>query len=241
MRRIRSALLRRELLKIDGQAIEVSVRLNPRARRVIVKVHPNTGEVSVTAPSRRGLDHALEFARREKDWIARQLARVPAPVALAPGSVVPFRGHAHRIRQAASGPAPAWCNETSREICVRGQPEHGERRLLDFLKAEARKAFEVRALEFAARLGVKPARIAVRDTTSRWGSCSSQRSLSFSWRLIMAPDFVLEYVVAHEVAHLREMNHGPRFWAHVRTLIGDPAAPQRWLLANGRDLQRYGA
>ncbi len=241
MRRIKSAPLRRELLKIDGQAIEVSVRLNPRARRVIVKVHPNTGEVSVTAPSRRGLDHALEFARREKDWIARQLARVPAPVALAPGSAIPFRGHVHRVRHVLAGPMPAWLSETAREICVRGQPEHAARRLLDFLKGEARKAFEARSLEFASRLGVRPARIAVRDTTSRWGSCSSQRSLSFSWRLIMAPDFVLDYVVAHEVAHLREMNHGPRFWAHVRALLGDPIPAQHWLLANGRDLQRYGA
>ncbi len=241
MRRIKSALLRRELLKIDGRAIEVSLKLNPRARRVIVKVHPTTGEVSVTMPSRRGLDHALEFARREKDWIVGQLARVPAPVPLAPGSAIPFRGHVHRVRHVLAGAAPAWRSEAAREICVRGLPEHATRRLLDFLKGEARKAFETRALEFSARLGVKPARIAVRDTASRWGSCSSQRSLSFSWRLIMAPDFVLDYVVAHEVAHLREMNHGPRFWAHVRTLVGDPAAPQRWLLANGRDLQRYGA
>jgi predicted metal-dependent hydrolase len=237
----KAALLQRELLKIDGRAVEVSLRLNPRARRVIVKVHPNTGEVTVTAPSRRGLEHALDFARRQKDWIARQIARVPAPVALVPGAAIPFRGLAHAIRSCGAGPAPVWREESERAVFVRGHAEHAPRRLLDFLKAEARKRFEERALQFAARLDVKPARIAVRDTASRWGSCSSARSLSFSWRLILAPDFVLDYVVAHEVAHLREMNHGPRFWAHVRTLIGDPAAPQRWLRANGRDLQRYGA
>jgi predicted metal-dependent hydrolase len=241
MRRMTTALLRRELLKIDGRAIEVSLKLNPRARRVIVKVHPNTGEVTVTAPTRTGLTHALDFARTEKDWIVRQLASVPPPVALAPGSAIPFRGHTHRIRQSLAGALPVWRDEKERAIFVRGRAEHSGRRLLDFLKAEARKAFEVRALEFAARLGVKPARIAVRDTASRWGSCSSARSLSFSWRLILAPDWVLDYVVAHEVAHLREMNHGPRFWAHVKSLVGDAAAPQRWLRANGRDLQRYGA
>ena len=237
----KAALLRRELLKIDGRAVEVSLRLNPRARRVIVKVHPNTGEVTVTAPTRTGIAHALDFARAEKDWIARQLACVPPPVALAPGSAIPFRGISHRIRHSQTGTLPAWRDEDAGEICVRGRAEHAGRRLLDFLKAEARKTFEARALEFAARLGVKPARIAVRDTASRWGSCSAARSLSFSWRLILAPDFVLDYVVAHEVAHLREMNHGPRFWAHVKSLVGDPAAPQRWLRANGRDLQRYGA
>ena len=89
------------------------------------------------------------------------------------------------------------------------------------------------------KLGVKPARITVRDTASRWGSCSAARSLSFSWRLILAPDFVLDYVVAHEVAHLREMNHGPRFWAHVRSLVPDIETPQDWLKVHGRGLQRY--
>ncbi|HEX3753479.1 MAG TPA: SprT family zinc-dependent metalloprotease [Rhizomicrobium sp.] len=241
MRRVKAAPLQRELLKIDGRAVEVSLKLNPRARRVIVKVHPTTGEVTVTAPSRRGLDHALDFARAEKDWIARQLARVPEPVALAPGSAIPFRGIGHRIRHSLEGSAPVWCDEQARIIFVRGRTEHAARRISDFLKAEARKLFEQRALAFAARLSVKPARIAVRDTASRWGSCSSARSLSFSWRLILAPDFVLDYVVAHEIAHLREMNHSPRFWAHVKSLVGDSSAPQRWLRVSGRDLQRYGA
>ena len=94
--------------------------------------------------------------------------------------------------------------------------------MIDFLKREARKEFEARTLEYAARLGVRHKRITVRDTASRWGSCSAQRSLSYSWRLILAPPFVLDYVVAHEVAHMREMNHGPRFWKLVRDLVGDP-------------------
>src|SRR5204863_4110369 len=100
------------------------------------------------------------------------------------------------------------------------------------------KTFEMRVLHHAGKLGVKPSRITVRDTASRWGSCSSARSLSFSWRLILAPDFVLDYVVAHEVAHLKEMNHSPRFWAHVKSLVGDMDAPQDWLKVNGRELQR---
>jgi len=126
-------------------------------------------------------------------------------------------------------------------IFVRGDATHAPRRVLDFLKREARKALEARVLHHAARLGVKPSRITVRDTASRWGSCSTARALSFSWRLILAPDFVLDYVVAHEVAHLREMNHGPRFWAHVKGLICDMKAAQNWLKNNGRELQRYGA
>jgi hypothetical protein len=227
------------LLKIDGRMLKVRVRLNPRARRMIVKVNPATGEISVTAPSRRGLPAALDFARGEKDWIVRQLAKAPGPVALTAGAAIPFRGVRHEIRAAAKGPAPVWREEGV--IWVGGHLAHAPRRVLDFLKNEARKAFEIRVLHHASRLGVRPSRITVRDTASRWGSCSSGRSLSFSWRLILAPDFVLDYVVAHEVAHLREMNHSPRFWAHVKSLVPDMDAPQDWLKVNGRELQRYAA
>jgi len=232
-----SSSIRHELLKIDGRMLEVRVRLNPRARRMIVKVNPATGEISVTAPSRRGLAHALDFARGEKDWIAGQIAKAPGPVLMAPGAVIPFGGKPHEIRAAARGPAPVWLE--SGVIWVSGHAAHAPRRVLDFLKTEARKTFEMRVLHHAGKLGVKPSRITVRDTASRWGSCSSARSLSFSWRLILAPDFVLDYVVAHEVAHLKEMNHSPRFWAHVKSLVGDRNAAQDWLRTHGRELQRY--
>ena len=230
--------VRQELLKIDGRLLEVRVRLNPRARRMIVRVNPATGEISVTAPSRRGLSAALDFARGEREWIAGQLAKAPGPVLLAIGAEIPFLGRAHRIEAAARGPAPVWADEGV--IRVRGDVAHAPRRVLDFLKREARKACETRVLAHAAQVGAKPSRITVRDTASRWGSCSTARALSFSWRLILAPSFVLDYVVAHEVAHLREMNHSPRFWAHVRSLVPDLEAAQAWLRTNGRDLQRYG-
>jgi len=232
------ACVRHELLKIDGRLLEVRVMLNPRARRMIVKVNPATGEISVTAPSRRGLAHALDFARGEKDWIAGQLAKAPGPVALVPGAVIPFCGKPHEIRSRhARGPAPVWQEDGI--IWVSGHAAHAPRRVLDFLKSEARKACEALVLKHADKLGVKPSRITVRDTASRWGSCSSARSLSFSWRLILAPDFVLDYVVAHEVAHLKEMNHSPRFWAHVKCLVADKNTAQTWLRVNGRELQRY--
>jgi len=234
----KSPPVRPELLKIDGRLLEVRVRLNPRARRMIVKVNPATGEVSVTAPTRRGVSAALDFARGEREWIAGQLAKAPGPVPLATGAVIPFQGHPHEICAATRGLAPVWAE--GGVIWVRGDAAHAPRRVLDFLKREARKALETRVLEHAGRLGVKPSRITVRDTASRWGSCSTARALSFSWRLILAPAFVLDYVVAHEVAHLREMNHSPRFWAHVRGLVPELETPQAWLRANGRDLQRYG-
>lgn len=232
---------RRELLRIEGRPVSITIRLNRRARRLIVKVHPSTGEVTVVAPSQRALNHALEFARSESTWIARRLAEVPAPVAFGLGARIPLRGEEHVVEAGEAGPAPVWTDEQEgrRIIRVGGRSEHAPRRLLDYLKREARKVLTARAQELSQRIGLSPKRITVRDTESRWGSCSADRALSFSWRLILAPDFVLDYVVAHEVAHMRQMNHGPRFWTLVRELVGDVDTPQAWLSTNGPLLHRY--
>lgn len=238
--------VRRKLLKIDGEPVEVMVRLNPRARRLIVKVDSATGEVSVIAPSRRALDSAFDFARKEKAWIANQLAFVPRPVPLAPGGRVLYRGVEYPIRcadgiSAADRRRPVWIDREGEcpVVRVNGRAEHATRRLTDWLKREARTRLDERTGEFAARIGARPKRITVRDTTSRWGSCSSAKALSFSWRLILAPPHVLDYVVAHEVAHLKELNHGPRFWRLVALLIGDVDRPQTWLHEKGGLLHRY--
>lgn len=228
-------IVRRELLKIDGRAVELNVRLNPRARRLIVKVHPTTGEVMVIAPSKRALDRAVEFARGESDWIAKQLAQVPARVVLAPGAHIPFRGTDHLILKSESGPVSV----EPGIIRIGGHAEHAPRRILDFLKKQAKREVEQKSFDYGAKLGIKPKRITVRDTASRWGSCSSTRSLSFSWRLILAPTFVLDYVVAHEVAHMKEMNHGENFWRIVASLIGNVAPAQAWLRQHGSALHRY--
>jgi hypothetical protein len=231
--------IRRELLKIDGQPVPVTVRINPRARRLIVKVHPSTGEVCVVARSSHALNHALDYARDQSDWIAKRLADVPPRVVLEDGARVPFRGEDYRIVLGGRSGKPVTVDEDARTLRVSGRTEHVARRLLDFFKREARAALEARVIEHAGKLGITPKRITVRDTASRWGSCSSSRSLSFSWRLIMAPDFVLDYVVAHEAAHLREMNHGPRFWRLVELLVGDGKRAQRWLNRHGARLHSY--
>jgi hypothetical protein len=232
---------RRELLRIDGRAVEVTMRLNPRARRLIVKVHPSTGEISVIAPSQRALDRALDFAQGEAPWIAQQLARVPKRVALSPGQRIPFRGREHLIMPGESGRGAVVADADAALIRVSGRAEHAPRRLVDFLKREARREMETLSRDYAGRIDAKVRRVTVRDTASRWGSCSANKSISYCWRLILAPAFVLEYVVAHEVAHLREMNHGPRFWKLVRSLVPDIETPQLWLKKNGTALHRYGA
>jgi len=230
--------VQRELLKIDGHSVEVTMRLNPRARRLIVKVHPSTGEVTVVAPSRRGLDRALDFARGEAPWIARQLARVPKPIPLVAGAYVPFLGREHIIVKMERGTVARDADAAA--IYVGGREEHSQRRVIDFLKREARRVLDERSSDFAARIETKVKRVSVRDTASRWGSCSTSKTISYSWRLILAPRFVLDYVVAHEVAHLREMNHSPRFWRLVRSIIPDIESPQAWLRKNGTALHRFG-
>jgi len=237
----RSQAASRALLRIDGKPVPVAIKLNPRARRLIVKVHPSTGEVSVVAPTRRSIDHAIDFARGETDWIAERLKQVPPAVPLGLGARILYRGEEHVIRRGEGRRTPVWIDheDGNRIIRVTGQSEHAARRLVDFLKREAKRVLEQRAFYYAEQLGTAPKHVTVRDTASRWGSCSTQRSLSFSWRLILAPPFVLDYVVAHEVAHMREMNHGPRFWRLVEELIGNAEKPQVWLREKGSLLHRY--
>ena len=237
-KRAEKRAVREELLAVDGADVAIKVRLNPRARRIVIRVNPLTGDVVVTAPVRAGMGRALAFARGETQWIARQLRHLPKPVALIPGAIVPFLGVAHPIRHSQTrGPAPVWRDQDT--LLVSGRTEHAPRRLIDFFKREARTLLTARALEYAARLGVRPSRVTVRDTKSRWGSCSHSGSLSFSWRLMLAPEFVRDYVVAHEVAHLKEMNHSPRFWAQVKILSPEMARARQWLRDNGRTLLRY--
>jgi len=236
-----SRRVKRELLKIDGRTVEVTLKSDPRAHRFIVKVDPTTGEVSVVSPSVRSFDRALDFARREKEWIAGRLANVPAQVCLAPGETLMLKGVEHLIRAAEASSRPVWVDRDAARPTIRvsGRGEHVERRVVDWLKREARKRIEDRAAEYALTLGVSYRHITIRDTSSRWGSCSSTKNLSFSWRLILAPPRVLDYVVAHEVAHLRELNHEPRFWRLVESLVPDVEKNQQWLADNGALLHRY--
>jgi len=225
--------------------VPVKVRLNPRARRLIVKVHPSTGEVAVVAPSERSVPKALDFARQEGDWIAGRLAPVPEPVYLEPGDTVLFKGSLYVLRLSPDHRGGVWVdNEATRPtIRISGRREHAPRRVEDWLKKQARTHITRRVTALTAELGATARRITVRDASSRWGSCSTSGAISLSWRLIMAPNHVLNYVCAHEVAHLREMNHGTRFWRLVDRLVGadDALAAQAWLRENGTELHRYTA
>jgi len=222
---------------VGGREVPVAIRRNARARRLILRIDPDGCGVTVTVPSVVRLDDAISFVRGRTDWIADRLDSIPAPIALSDGADVPVLGVAHRVRHDPNAHA---VSQRDGEIVVVGRAEHLSRRLRDWFRREARREIAPRVAAKAAQLGRKPGRITIRDTRSRWGSCSVAGNLSFCWRLVMAPEAVLDYVVAHEVAHLAERGHGPAFWRTVEGLTDDVATAKAWLRREGPDLHRYG-
>ncbi len=186
----------------------------------------------------RGDLHRLSFVGQVRyqgvvwvDEIGRQPCSMTGNARCEPGR--PWRQDFSTATALAYDPLP--------RLCVSGSPSHASRRFTDWLKGEARKDLAARVRVHAQTLNCAPKRISIRDQSTRWGSCSTTGTLSFSWRLIFAPPFVLDYVAAHEVAHLREMNHGPRFWRLVRDAIPDMQRARSWLKMHGAELHRFGA
>jgi predicted metal-dependent hydrolase len=227
----------------DRSVYLVQLRRHRQARRYTLRIQATTREVILTIPPRGTLKEAGEFARKHGGWIAARLGRLPEAAPFADGAVVPLRGVAHRIahRRGARGTVWAEANpDGERLLCVAGNAPHIDRRIGDYLRREAKRDLEAASVKFAAALGVSIKRVSVRDQSSRWGSCSTTGLLSFSWRLILAPSHVLDYLAAHEVAHLVEMNHSARFWRLVQRICPDHDRAKAWLEAHGADLHRYG-
>jgi hypothetical protein len=231
--------IRADSVAAYGSDHRVSIRVSPRARRIALRIDAAERMVELVLPLGVPPSHGLRFLATKQGWIAARLAALPKPVRFAEGVLVPVLGIPHRIRRE-DDPAALPVVIRGGEIRVRGDPAHLERRVRDHLVAMARVEFAARARPLAARIGRKLARVGVRDTKSRWGSCSGRGNLSFSWRLIFAPEPIIDYVVAHEVAHLAEMNHGPRFWRLVEALSPDSAAARAWLKRHRSRLFSYG-
>lgn len=234
-----------EASQISSLGAEVEVRRHPAARRLTLRVSRTRRAVIVTLPMQCDLLEAGTFLSRNIDWVRERLGTIPEPVPLIDGAVIPLRGEPHRLsvtgRRGTSGPvsvAPRPGNYPVLE--VNGFAEHAPRRLIDWLFEEARRDLDQAVACHARCLGLKARRITVRDQASRWGSCSTTGTLSFSWRLILAPPLILDYVAAHEVAHLAQMNHGPRFWALVKKTMPRLEEAKHWLQIYGMDLHRYG-
>ncbi|MFZ5790237.1 MAG: M48 family metallopeptidase [Pseudomonadota bacterium] len=231
-------LVEGQVLTLDDRRIPLIYQRNSRARRIILRFDQSDGRIVVVLPPRATYDEGRRFAQAHRAWIRERIELLPEGVPFAPGKTVPFLGQPHRIRHRPKARGVVWCEEG--EIHVAGRPEHLSRRVEDWLKLEARREIAELAHEKAARIGKRVRRVRLRDPKTRWASCSASAELAFSWRLVLAPKWVLDYVVAHEVAHLREMNHEPRFWRLVDELTPYARKARAWLAEHGPDLHRYG-
>ena len=227
----------------DGETYRVALKRVATSRRFTLRVRTATRDVVLTMPARSSLKAAREFAERHAAWIGTRLARLPATGRLRTtrSHAVARRRSSHRASAGRTRRGLARVGERGPLICVSGERPHVARRVTDFLKREARKDLEAAVARHSKQLGVKPRRIVLRDTVSRWGSCSSTGGLNFSWRLILAPPFVLDYLAAHEVAHIVHMNHSALFWKLARRLHPGTDRAEMWLKVHGASLHRFGA
>ncbi len=231
------------LVDRDGTEISVAARRSQRASRMLLRVDPVRGGPELVLPAGVSDVLATEFARRHIGWLRTRLSRLPQRVAFEAGAVVPVLGRDHVVRHRPDQRGGVWQSDApdaGAELHVCGAAEHLPRRLADWFKAEAKRRITPRAKAHADQLERRVGRVTVRDTKSRWGSCSARGDLSFSWRLMLAPEPVFDYVVAHEAAHLVEMNHSPRFWRLVGRLMPDYETHRAWLKSHGARLHAYG-
>ena len=217
----------------------LTLKVSPRARVMRLRVDQRTGTLLLTVPRRCSERRAIDWAAGQGQWIEKALADVAPVVPIGAGSSVPLYGKAHIVD---------WDSKRPRRVLpgngrlIAGGPAEGlEPRILRWLRGHARDVLSEETRFYAARAGRSVARVAVGDPLSRWGSCSSSGAIRYSWRLILAPEFVRRATVAHEVAHLVHMNHGPDFHALVAELLGEDPRPARlWLRREGAALHRIG-
>ncbi|MEP0155856.1 SprT family zinc-dependent metalloprotease [Pseudophaeobacter sp.] len=213
--------------------VPLVLRRSARAKRISLRISALDSRVTLTLPSRVPAREALDFAAEKEDWIRAHLARHPEVVEVGFGTLLPVEG---QQRQVVAGGKRGVRLEPEAVVVGGDNPARSIER---YLKELARDRLAAASDHYAAQVGRSYGKLSLRDTRSRWGSCSSAGTLMYSWRLILAPSEVLSYVAAHEVAHLVEMNHSADFWAVVAQLYGDSAAPRQWLRSEGAGLHRY--
>jgi hypothetical protein len=222
-----------------GETLTIAYEPSARARRVALRVDTRTGHVKLVVPPRMSKERALDFARANAGWIAARLKRRQAPVPFADGAVIPYFDVPHRIRHRPDARGTVWLDNG--EIHVAGGVEHISRRVGDWLAARLREHLAPLVRDKAARIERAVGHLSLRDTATQWGSCKKSGDLCFSLRLAFAPPEVVDYVAAHEIAHLVHHNHSARFWALAEKLTsGDMTTCKAWLRRHGQSLMRYG-
>jgi predicted metal-dependent hydrolase len=225
-----------------GETIALRLSVNPRARRISIRIDARAGEAVAIAPSERRLSEAVAFARSKAGWIAERLEARVEGQPLTPGQIILLHGVETRLEATGTnGAARLTADGVGAVIRSGGEGEAFARRVENLLKREARIHLVVRTDVHLKALNQRPVKVSVVDTRSRWGSCSPHnRSIRYSWRMVMAPPAVLDYLAAHEVAHLVHADHSPAYWSVVHRLVGDHRPFRAWLKANGQALHAVG-
>ena len=228
----------------DPDDPRIIYRLSPRARRISLKVNTADREVSVVVPGERALPKARKFAREHRDWIEVQLEGLPPPQPFMPGGQVLMRGELYQLVSPPGRGRPKVNHERKVINVPSPDAESFAGRVRRFMIREAREELEAASQFYADKLGKRIGKISVRDTSSRWGSCITKKGeghISYSWRLICSPPFVLDYVAAHECAHMIEANHSQAFWDVCASINDDVKRAKKWLRKNGAHLHAVGA
>ncbi|MFN3912441.1 M48 family metallopeptidase [Hyphomonas sp.] len=223
-----------------GHRVKVRLEVNAKARRLIIRLDERRREAVAVAPSSRQIEAAAAFAAERVDWISSRLQHLPEITRFEAGEIFQYRGEDCEISLEGDGRIAKLYPGEPRILSVPGDPETTQSRVVRFLKKQAKADLTRAVTKYSEILKVAPKGISVKDTRSRWGSCTADGQLAFSWRLIMAPPDVLNYVAAHECAHMREMNHSAKFWAHVARCCPDWQRQRAWLRLHGTELQAAG-
>ena len=224
-------------IELDGEHLPIMVRRLSTSRRIIIRYQPLHHALSLTLPRYVSIRQGLRFVEEKREWIARQLKDRPPKISFSDGQVIPLLGNRYQLRHVGGRGVVAVDGQV---ITVPGDPEFMPRRVRDWLKAHAKENITRLAHERAAQINKTIKRITLRDTHSHWGSCTEEGRISFSWRLILAPYEVFDYVVSHEVAHLQHLDHSEAFWSVVASLVPDYEQAKTWLKQNGNTLYAYG-
>lgn len=213
----------------------LTIKQNARATRMTLRIEPGGRALKMTIPQGLPEREVNAFLNRHQGWLMTKLARFSGESQIEEGGSILIRGISHRIERTGKirGLTEAIVIDDEPVLRVSGDEEHLNRRIVDFLKKEARQDLDRLVAIYTGRIGRRAKSLSLKDTRSRWGSCSADGALSFSWRIVMAPPKVIAYLAAHEVAHLQEMNHSPDFWALCGRLCPDTDDAKRWLRRNG--------
>lgn len=240
--RLRPAPTDRFEVATDSGIVAVTLRRHPNARNYTLRLKGSSGSPVLTMPRRGSLREARAFLDRHAGWLLAEMDKLPKARPIVDGGMIPLRGVNHRVHHALLRRGTVSIETLDGPtLVVAGAKEHLRRRVIDFLKREAKRDLDAAVTRHSLALEIRPSAVRLRDQTSRWGSCSATGHLSFSWRLVMAPPFVLDYLAAHEVAHLKEMNHSRRFWRLCETLCPATRQARAWLNTHGAQLHAYGA